>query len=224
MMRKLVALSAIAAFSAAAYFVSAGPPQQALHEIGPAVTLVDAGGSDELTVRFPIEWTTVSASEVPDEMGFASWRAAHPEVPQDAATTLAGDTSNPGFSLLAYDPQGAVGGVTPQGTVIWIDAPASNLEAWTSKQAARLIEEYGPSSAPVCMPWARDPDLGVGAFQCDYLYTMHAVALAGSQMIVPMPDGRAAVLTFTWRADQADQFDWVTSGIVGSLSKGGRDS
>lgn len=220
MMRKLIAFSAIAAFSAAAYFVSAGPPPQALQVIGPAVTLVDAGGSDELTVTFPIEWTTVSAGEVPDETGFASWQAAHPEVPQDVATTLAADTSNRGFSLVAYDPQGAVGGATPQGTAFWIDAPVNNLEAWTAEQAAKLTKEYGPGSAPVCMPWWRDQDPGVVALECDYLYRVHDIALAGSQLTVRMPDGRAAVFTFTWRAEQAEQFEGVTSAIVGSLSKG----
>lgn len=95
MSRKLVALSAIAAFSAAAHFASAGPPPQALQDIGPAATL-------ELRSRM--------------------------------------------HALVAR------------------------------------------------------PGSGCRRLPCEYLYAMHHIALADSQVIVLMPDGSAAVLTITWRA------------------------
>jgi hypothetical protein len=59
-------------------------------------------------------------------------------------------------------------------------------------------------------PRARD----IGA----YRYTMKGSALAGSQMIVPMPDGRAAVLTFTGRDNRTDLVSPVLEVLFTSLS------
>jgi hypothetical protein len=47
---------------------------------------------------------------------------------------------------------------------------------------------------------------------------MKGSAPAGSQTIVPMPDGRAAVLTFTCRANQTDLISPVLEALFTSLS------
>ena len=58
----------------------------------------------------------------------------------------------------------------------------------------------------------------MGGFVGAYRYAMKGTALAGSQMIVPMPDGRAAILTFTCWDSQTELYTPVLEALFTSLS------
>ncbi len=181
-------------------------------------SIADVAGSDELFAEVPARWITITARDIANESSLATWRAAHPEVSADSATTVADDMSTGGVSLFAFDAENAVNGFTPNLNVTWVDAPVSGIEAWVAGQAASITKEYGLASALVYKPWTPDGPGAVGGFVGAYRYTMKGSALAGSQMIVPMPDGRAAVLTFTCRDNQTDLFSPVLEALFTSLS------
>jgi hypothetical protein len=181
-------------------------------------SIVDVAGTDELLAKVPAGWITITARDIANESSFATWRAAHPEVSADSATTVADDMSTGGVSLFAFDAENAVNGFTPNLNVTWVDAPVSGLEAWVAGQAASITKEYGLASALAYSAWTPSGPGAVGGFVGAYRYTMKGSALAGSQMIVPMPDGRAAVLTFTCRDNQTDLFSPVLEALFTSLS------
>ena len=181
-------------------------------------SIADVAGTDELFAEVPAGWITITARDIANESSFATWRAAHPEVSADSATTVADDMSTGGVSLFAFDAENAVNGFTPNLNVTWVDAPVSGIEAWVAGQAASITKEYGLASALAYQPWTPDGPGTVGGFVGAYRYTMKGSALAGSQMIVPMPDGRAAVLTFTCRDNQTDLFSPVLEALFTSLS------
>jgi hypothetical protein len=181
-------------------------------------SIADVAGTDEFFAEVPAEWITITARDIANESSFATWRAAHPEVSADSATTVADDMSTGGVSLFAFDAVNAVNGFTPNLNVTWVDAPVSGIEAWVAGQAASITKEYGLASALAYQPWTPDGPGTVGGFVGAYRYTMKGSALAGSQMIVPMPDGRAAVLTFTCRDNQTDLFSPVLEALFTSLS------
>jgi hypothetical protein len=181
-------------------------------------SIADVAGTDEFFAEVPAGWITITARDIANESSFATWRAAHPEVSADSATTVADDMSTGGVSLFAFDAVNAVNGFTPNLNVTWVDAPVSGIEAWVAGQAASITKEYGLASALAYQPWTPDGPGAVGGFVGAYRYTMKGSALAGSQMIVPMPDGRAAVLTFTCRDNQTDLFSPVLEALFTSLS------
>ena len=181
-------------------------------------SIADVAGTDEFFAEVPAGWITITARDIANESSFATWRAAHPEVSAHSATTVADDMSTGGVSLFAFDAENAVNGFTPNLNVTWVDAPVSGIEAWVAGQAASITKEYGLASALAYQPWTPDGPGTVGGFVGAYRYTMKGSALAGSQMIVPMPDGRAAVLTFTCRDNQTDLFSPVLEAIFTSLS------
>lgn len=181
-------------------------------------SIADVAGTDEFFAEIPAGWITITARDIASEASFAAWRAAHPEVPADSATSVADDMSTGRVSLFAFDAENAVDGFTPNLNVTWVDAPASGLEAWVADQAASITKEYGLVSALAYQPWTPDGPGTVGGFVGAYRYTMQGAALAGSQMIVPMPDGRAAVLTFTCRDNQTDLFGPVLEALFTSLA------
>ena len=180
--------------------------------------IADVAGTDEFFAEVPAGWITITARDIANESSFATWRAAHPEVSADSATTVADDMSTGGVSLFAFDAVNAVNGFTPNLNVTWVDAPVSGIEAWVAGQAASITKEYGLASALAYQSWTPDGPGTVGGFVGAYRYTMKGSALAGSQMIVPMPDGRAAVLTFTCRDNQTDLFSPVLEALFTSLS------
>jgi hypothetical protein len=188
-----------------------------LRVVGPSFVLADRASSDRLSFSIPAGWITVAGIDMPEATSFASWREAHPEIPQDVAAALKDGVSTPGFSLVAFDAESSVDGFTPQMSVSWIDAPVGDLESWLAQQSATSMEDRGLVSTPTCGAWYQDPDLAVVPVECEYLYSMHDVAMAGSQMIVPVSDGRAVLFTLAWRTDQANRASWVASLIVGSL-------
>ena len=181
-------------------------------------SIADVAGTDQFFAEVPAGWITITARDIANESSFATWRAAHPEVSADSATTVADDMSTGGVSLFAFDAVNAVNGFTPNLNVTWVDAPVSGIEAWVAGQAASITKEYGLASALAYQPWTPDGPGAVGGFVGAYRYTMKGSALAGSQMIVPMPDGRAAVLTFTCRDNQTDLFSPVLEALFTSLS------
>jgi hypothetical protein len=181
-------------------------------------SIADVAGTDELLAKVPAGWITITARDIANESSFATWRAAHPEVSADSATTVADDMSTGGVSLFAFDAENAANGFTPNLNVTWVDAPVSGLEAWVAGQAASITKEYGLASALAYSPWTPRGPGAVGGFVGAYRYTMKGSALAGLQMIVPMPDARAAVLTFTCRDNQTDLFSPVLEALFTSLS------
>jgi hypothetical protein len=180
--------------------------------------ITDVAGTDEFFAEIPAEWIAITARDIASETSFSAWRAAHPEVSADSATTVAGDMSTGGVSLFAFDAANAVGGFTPNLNVTWVDAPVTGLEAWVAGQAASITKEYGLASPLAYEPWKPLGQGTVGGFVGTYRYAMKGTALAGSQMIVPMPDGRAAVLTFTCRDNQTDLFGPILHALYTSLS------
>jgi hypothetical protein len=181
-------------------------------------SIADVAGTDEFFAEIPAEWITLTAHDIATETSFSAWRAAHPEVSASSATTVADDMSTGGVSLFAFDAANAVGGFTPNLNVTWVDAPVSGLEAWVADQGASITKEYGLAALLTYQPWTPDKPGTVGGFVGTYRYAMKGTALAGSQMIVPMPSGRAAVLTFTCRDNQTDLFGPVLHALYTSLS------
>ncbi len=181
-------------------------------------SIADIAGTDEFFAEVPGGWITLTARDIANEASLAAWRTAHPEVPADSATSVAADMSTGGVALFAFDAQNAVSGFTPNLNVTWVDAPVSGLEAWVAGQAASITKEYGLVSLLAYQPWKPLGPGTVGGFVGTYRYAMKGTALAGSQMIVPMPDGRAAVLTFTCRDSQADLYGPVVEALFTSLS------
>jgi hypothetical protein len=199
---------------------SADPTPIELHVFGTPVAFADGLPSNPMSVRIPDGWITISGGDMPDAASLATWRAAHPEVPPDVATALADELATPGLSLMAFDFESAFSGFTPRVSVTWIDAPVGDLEPWLAQMGTKITTDYSLDSAPGFRAWPTDLGVGVGAFQYLYLYSTQDTALAGTQLIVPMPDGRAAVFTFTCKADQIDELGWIASAIFGSVSKG----
>jgi len=169
-------------------------------------------------VKIPAGWIAIRARDIADEASFGAWRAAHPEVPQDQATAVTGTMSSSGVSLFAFDAENTVGGFTPNLNITWTDAPASNVEPWLVTQAAKLTKDYGLASPLKYQAWTPAGKGTVGGFIGAFQLSMNDIALAGSQMIVPMPDGRAAVLTFTCRKEQTDHFGPIVETLFSSLS------
>jgi len=183
-----------------------------------AMSVIDTAGPDEFFVKIPAGWIAIRARDIADEASFGAWRAAHPEVPQDQATAVTGTMSSSGVSLFAFDAENTVGGFTPNLNITWTDAPASNVEPWLVTQAAKLTKDYGLASPLKYQAWTPAGKGTVGGFIGAFQLSMNDIALAGSQMIVPMPDGRAAVLTFTCRKEQTDHFGPIVETLFSSLS------
>ena len=181
-------------------------------------SVIDVAGSDELFAKIPAGWITITARDIANEAAFGAWRAAHPEVSRSSATTVADDMATGGVSLFAFDAENAVSGFTPNLNVTWVDAPASGLEAWVADQGISITKEYGLASTLTYQAWTPDGPGTVGGFIGAYRYTLKGTALAGSQMIVPMPGGRAAVFTFTCRDGQTDHFSPILAELFTSLS------
>jgi hypothetical protein len=181
-------------------------------------SVVDAAGTDEFFVHIPAAWITITARDITDEASFAAWRAAHPEVPQDAAAAVAQDMSTGGVSLFAFDAESAIGGFTPNLNGAWIDAPVRDLEPWLAEQAATVTSGYGLVSPLEYKAWTLGGEGALDGFVGFYRYSMNGTALAGSQMIVPAPDGRALLLTFTCRDDQTGHFGPIVEALFMSLS------
>ncbi len=182
-------------------------------------SVVDTAGSGEFFVKIPAGWITITARDIADKASFGTWLAAHPEVPQDAAASVAEDMSTAGnVSLFAFDAENAVGGFTPNLNVTWVDAPVRDFKPWLAAQAATTTKDYGLASPLEYQSWTPQGEGTVGGFIGAYRYSMKGTALAGSQMIAPMPDGRAAVLTFTCRDDQTDHFGPIVQALFTSLS------
>ena len=183
-----------------------------------AVSVVDMAGSDEFFVKIPAGWITITARDIADEASFAAWRAAHPEVPQDQATAVTGTMSGSGVSLFAFDAENTVGGFTPNLNIAWTDAPATNVEPWLVTQAAKLTKDYSLASPFKYQAWTPAGEGTIGGFIGAFELSMNDIALAGSQMLVPMPDRRAALLTFTCRKEQTDHFGPIVEALFSSLS------
>ena len=182
-------------------------------------SIADVAGSSVILAEIPAGWITITAGDIADEASFSAWLAAHPEIPSDVASTVAQDMSTGGVSLFAFDAQNAVDGFTPNLNTIWVDAPVRDFEPWVAEQASQITSQYGLATPLEYQAWAPEGDGAVGGFIGAYRYSMSGVALAGSQMIVPMPDGRAAVLTFTCREGQTDLFGPIVEAIFTSLSE-----
>ena len=187
------------------------------------LSVVDPAGTDEFFAEVPAGWITITARDIADKASFEDWVAAHPEVPHDAAASVAEDMSIAGVSLFAFDAENAVGGFTPNLSATWVDAPVRNFQGWLAEQATKITKDYVLASPLEYRAWAPKGEGTLGGFIGAYRYSMkdntgNDTALAGSQMIVPMPDGRAAVLTFTCRDDQADHFGPIIQALFTSLS------
>jgi hypothetical protein len=200
---------------------SPDPAPIELQEIGPRVAFADVVRPDQLSVNIPMGWITITGSDMPDPTSFASWRAAHPEVPPDVATILAEHLDPPGLSLLAFDAESPAAGITPRISISWIDAPVRDVEPWLAGLATNITRQYNLASLPAYRAWPTDLGVGVGAFQYGYMYSTQDTAMMGTDLVVPMADGRAAVLNFTCPADQVDEVGWIASAIFGSISFGG---
>ena len=116
-------------------------------------SIADGAGTDEFFAEVPAAWITLTARDIANEASLAAWRTAHPEVPADAATSVANDMSTGGVALFAFDAQNAVSGFTPNLNVTWVDAPATGIEAWVVDQAASITKEYSLASALAYRTW-----------------------------------------------------------------------
>ena len=189
-------------------------------------SVVDTAGPDEFLAKIPVGWIVITARDIANKASFNDWMAAHPEVPPDVAASVAEDMTTAGnVSLFALDADTAVGGFTPSLNVAWVDAPVRDFTAWLANQAATTAKSHGLASPLQYQAWAPEGKGTAGGFIGGYRYSTNGAAdngtpLAGSQMIVPMPDGRAAVLTFTCRAEQADYFARIIDALFKSLSAG----
>ncbi len=128
--------------------------------------------------------------------------------------------STAGVALFGFDAENAVEGFTPNLNVTWVDSPVRDFEPWLTEQAAMTTTSYGLASPLEYQAWTPEGEGAVGGFVGVYRYAAQDVALAGSQMIVPMADGRAAVLTFTCRDEQTDHFGPIVEALYSSLSAG----
>lgn len=185
-----------------------------------ATAVVDANGSDALVARIPAGWIVITARDIADEAAFAGWLAAHPEVGADSARSVAESMATGGVALFAFDAENAVGGFTPNLNATWVDSPVGDFEPWLADQAAATTSGYGLTAPLEYQAWTPDGGAGVSGFVGVYRYSMQDVALAGSQMIVPMADGRAAVLTFTCRDEQTDHFGPIVEALYTTLAAG----
>jgi hypothetical protein len=234
MIRQLVSFTAVALLTVTACGGGASPtptptavPTVATPAPTPAPTpaqktvttsAVDTAGSGELFLEIPAGWITITARDIADEATFTAWQAARPEVSQDEAKAVAKSMSAAAVSLFAFDGQDTVGGFTPNLNIAWIDAPVSDFEPWLVKRAATVTKQYDLASPLVYLAWTPEGEGAVGGFIGTFRLSMNNVALAGRQLIVPMPDGRAAALTFTCRTEQTDQFAPIVEALFTSLS------
>ncbi len=178
----------------------------------------DPAGSGALVATIPAAWITITARDIADEASFGAWQAAHPEVPQDSATSVAEDMSSAGVALFAFDAENAVDGFTPNLNTTWVDVPVGDPQAWLAEQAAAVTKGYGLAEPLEYQALTLPGAGGIDAFVGGYRYTLQDNALAGVQMIVPLPDGRGAVFTFTCRDEQTDHFGPIVEAVFTSVA------
>jgi hypothetical protein len=229
MMRRLISFAAVALLTITACSggastapTTAAVPSPAALQTPAATTVtvsvVDTAGPDEFLARIPAGWITVTARDVADEASLGAWRAAHPLVSQAQAKAVTDTMTSKAVSLFAFDAQNTVGGFTPNLHVTWVDAPVRDLATWLAKRATTTTKDYGLASPLEYRAWTPAGEGTVGGFIGSFRLSMSGIALAGSQLIVPMPNGRAAVLTFTCRAEQTDHFGPIVEALFSSLS------
>lgn len=180
--------------------------------------IADGAGTDRFFAQIPAEWITIGARDIASKAAFAAWQAAHPEVTQESATTVADDMSTGGVALFAFDAAHATGGFMPNLNVTWIDSPTGAIEPWIADQAASITKEYALATPLAYQAWTPADTGTLGGFIGSYRYSMKGAKLAGIQMIVPHPSGRAAVLTFTCGDGQTDLYGPIVEALFTSLS------
>jgi hypothetical protein len=223
MKRRLISFAAVALLTVTACNGGASPAPTATvlqTPVAETVTtsVVDTAGSGEFFAKIPAGWIMITARDIADEASFGAWRAAHPEVSQDEAKAVSEPMTTKAVSLFAFDAQNTVGGFTPNLNVTWVDAPVRDFEPWLAERAATTTKDYGLASPLEYQAWTSTGEDTVGGFIGTFRLSMSGIALAGSQLIVPMPGGRAAVLTFTCRDEQADHFGPIVEALFSSLS------
>ena len=183
-----------------------------------SVPIADVAGQDRFVAQVPADWITLTAADIASVSSLAAWRAAHPEVTEDSAKTVADDMATGGVALFAFDAAYATSGFTPNLNVTWIDAPVRDIAAWIASQAPSVTKEYALDAPLEYSAWTPAGADAIGGFVGSYRYSMQGRALAGIQMIAPQPDGRAAVLTFTCGGDQTDHYSPIVEALFTSLS------
>jgi hypothetical protein len=196
----------------------AGPDLSASPEPALTVSISDPAGPDGLLVDIPLTWVSLTAGQVANPGNFAAWQAAHPEITAASAAAITAEMNTGNVALFAFDAADTVNGFTPNLNITWIDVPATGREVWLAQQAVAIAQDYDLADAPQYQSWSPAGAGVLGGFIGSYRFSLRGLALAGSQMIAPLPDGRAAVLTFSCLDDQTGLFVPALVTIFGSLA------